>query len=368
MIYLVALLVLYTLLLAIMAYRPLFSKHSVSCETKHLQPVSIIICARNEERSIVACIESILQQDYPHDLMEVIVVNDASDDRTGTIAKELLVKSGITAKVITNPTRKGKKASLVFAIQHATCKLIVTRDADTAAPSPMWLQLMVSPLIEQPLTLVAGPVTLKPNSGLLWALQAIEQNILTMVGGGSIQLKLPFLCSGANMAFSKKLFDLTGQFKSHFHLESGDDVFFLNDVKKTKSARITFLNNPAALVYTSAMANFKTLLNQKARWASKTKYNRNLTNLSVAILTATINAAWLVVLIYGWLYPEKNNWLMVFLAGKIVSDILLLIPSLVFTRNWSLLLPAFTVGFIYPVYACVVGVYALLRRPSWRSA
>jgi cellulose synthase/poly-beta-1,6-N-acetylglucosamine synthase-like glycosyltransferase len=367
MIYLVALLLVYTLLLSLMAYRPLFSKRTVASVAQRLQPVTIIICARNEERTIVGCIESILHQDYPRDLMEVIVVNDASDDRTGVIAKELLSKSGITAKVITNPSRKGKKASLVFAIQHASCQFIVTRDADTNTPSPIWLQLMVAPLIENTLTLVAGPVTLKPNSGLLWALQAIEQNILTMVGGGSIQLGWPFLCSGANMAFSKKLFEVTGKFKNHLHLESGDDVFFLNDVKKTKAANVFFLNNAAALVYTSAMGNFKNLLNQKVRWASKTKYNRNLTNLVVALLTATVNAAWLVVLIYGWLHPEKNNWLMVFLAGKIVSDILLLIPSLIFTRSWSLLLPAFTVGFIYPVYACVVGFYALLRRPSWRS-
>ncbi len=368
MIYLVVILLVYTVLLSVMAFWPLIKKQQPLPSLTSLQPVSILICARNEERNIVACLEGILRQDYPHDLMEIVVVNDASDDRTGSFAKELLSKSGITAKVITNPVRKGKKASMAFAISHASCNLIVTRDADTSCPSPNWLQHMVSPLLRHDLTLVAGPVTLKPNSGLLWALQAIEQNILTMVGGGSIQLRLAFLCSGANMAFSKKLFDATGRFKNHLHIESGDDVFFLNDVKKIKAAKIEFLNHPAALVYTSAMGNFKTLLNQKARWASKTKYNGNLINLFVALLTGFVNAAWLVLLVYGWLFPEKNTWLMVFLAGKLVSDIILLLPSLFFTRNWSLLLPAFTVGFIYPVYACVVAVYALVRRPSWTSA
>jgi len=350
-----------------MAYLPVLKKQDALSSNFTPKPVSIIICARNEARTIGACLDSILAQDYPRDLIEIIVVNDASEDQTGVIAKEILNIAGITAKVITNPVRKGKKASLAFAISHAACPYIITRDADTACPSSSWLQYMVQPLVKDEYTMVVGPITLKPNSGLMWALQAIEQNILTMVTGGSIQLRLAFMCSGANLAYSKKLFERVGGFNEHLHIESGDDVFFLNAVKKIKDASIVFVNHPSALVYTSAMGNFKSLLHQKARWASKTKYNRNVINLGIAILTATVNAAWIGLLIYGWLNPQKNNLLMLFLAGKIVSDIILLLPSLLFTRSWSLLLPAVTVGFIYPVYACVVAIYSLWRKPSWVS-
>mgnify|MGYP003352745261 FL=1 len=45
-------------------------------------PVSIIIPARNEEDNIGRCLESILAQDYPMEMMEIIVVDDQSDDRT----------------------------------------------------------------------------------------------------------------------------------------------------------------------------------------------------------------------------------------------------------------------------------------------
>ena len=48
-------------------------------------PVTIVIAARNEEDNILECVSSCLDQDYPEDLLEVIVVDDQSEDDTYTI-------------------------------------------------------------------------------------------------------------------------------------------------------------------------------------------------------------------------------------------------------------------------------------------
>src|SRR5690242_11685519 len=56
---------------------------------KPLTRFSIIIPARNEEENIGKCINSILQNDYPQNLYEVIVVDDFSDDSTAGIIKKI---------------------------------------------------------------------------------------------------------------------------------------------------------------------------------------------------------------------------------------------------------------------------------------
>ena len=54
------------------------------------EPVSVIICARNEENSLEKNLPSILTQDYPD--YEVIVVNDCSEDGTEFVLERLQKK------------------------------------------------------------------------------------------------------------------------------------------------------------------------------------------------------------------------------------------------------------------------------------
>ena len=50
--------------------------------------VSIIVSAHNESQNIAVCLDSILHQDYPEHKLELIIVNDRSEDDTGMILKE----------------------------------------------------------------------------------------------------------------------------------------------------------------------------------------------------------------------------------------------------------------------------------------
>src|SRR3954462_6378167 len=57
-------------------------------------PVTIIICARNEEKNIGLCLLSILRQDYVHGKIQLILINDASTDATVQRAEVILKGSG----------------------------------------------------------------------------------------------------------------------------------------------------------------------------------------------------------------------------------------------------------------------------------
>ena len=91
--------------------------------------ISIIVPAFNEEEGISATIESLHAIEYPRDLLEIIVVNDGSKDKTGEIAREYAKRGDIV--LIDNKKNKGKAAALNEGIKKANGEFIGCIDADT---------------------------------------------------------------------------------------------------------------------------------------------------------------------------------------------------------------------------------------------
>src|SRR6476469_6201765 len=68
---------------------PLFTPQPDKAQKNSSTFVSVIIAARNEEHNIVACLHSIIDQDYPTELFEVIVVDDFSEDQTADVVNSI---------------------------------------------------------------------------------------------------------------------------------------------------------------------------------------------------------------------------------------------------------------------------------------
>jgi glycosyltransferase involved in cell wall biosynthesis len=95
---------------------------------------SVIVCAHNEERYLPGCLHSLLAQTRPPD--EVLVVNNASVDRTGSVAARI---AGV--RVIDEP-RKGLVIARETGRRHASGDVLVYVDADCRAPVA-WLERLV---------------------------------------------------------------------------------------------------------------------------------------------------------------------------------------------------------------------------------
>ena len=93
---------------------------------------SILIPARDEELNIEPCVRSLLAQDYPD--FEVIVLDDASSDRTGQILADLAL-SDTRLQVLAGrplaPGWLGKHWACHQLAQSATGELLLFSDADT---------------------------------------------------------------------------------------------------------------------------------------------------------------------------------------------------------------------------------------------
>jgi glycosyltransferase involved in cell wall biosynthesis len=92
----------------------------------HLPTISIIIPAHNQERYIGRCLRSILNQTYPRADYEIIVINDASTDRTAYALE--LFESEIV--LITNDEQLGLPGSLNKGIRKARGRFIIRLDGD----------------------------------------------------------------------------------------------------------------------------------------------------------------------------------------------------------------------------------------------
>jgi glycosyltransferase involved in cell wall biosynthesis len=103
--------------------------------------VSVVICAYNEERLLPGCLHSVLGQTRPPD--EIIVVNNASDDRTRAVAERL---PGVT--VVDEP-RRGLVRARETGRVHARGDLLVYVDADTRLPLT-WIDRVERRFARQP--------------------------------------------------------------------------------------------------------------------------------------------------------------------------------------------------------------------------
>lgn len=88
--------------------------------------ISILIAVRNEEKHLGRCIRSALGQNFPREDYEIIVVNDASDDRTQFV----LDVFGKEIKVIKNKEKLGLPSSLNVSIKAARGRFVVRMDGD----------------------------------------------------------------------------------------------------------------------------------------------------------------------------------------------------------------------------------------------
>jgi len=113
--------------------------------------ISVVIPAYNEESFLPECLDSVFNQSLPPDLYEVIVVDNASTDRTGAIAREK------GARVVWEG-KKGYVWALKRGVEEAKGKIIAITDADCRVPKD-WLEKILNSYKEdQRLDAVGGPI------------------------------------------------------------------------------------------------------------------------------------------------------------------------------------------------------------------
>jgi cellulose synthase/poly-beta-1,6-N-acetylglucosamine synthase-like glycosyltransferase len=233
--------------------------------------ISVIIPARNEAANIGACIDALIQQSYPKNLFEVLVVDDFSTDNTPAVVSGYSpqnVKLVMLKDFVSDEINSYKKKAIEMAIQQSTGDLIVTTDADCIARQN-WLQTIAAFYEEKQPAFIAMPVSINCRNRFVEIFQSLDFMTLQGITGAALYKKSLSMCNGANMAYTKKAFTEVNSFSGIDDIASGDDMLLMHKIYKNNPDSIFFLKSREVIVQTLPVKTIGQFFNQRIRWASK---------------------------------------------------------------------------------------------------
>ena len=140
------------------------------CKTMQRKSVSVVIAVHNGELFIAEKVESILNLDYPAELLEIIVVSDGSTDRTASLVKQFVSEN---LRLIEIP-RGGKCAALNEGISRSNNEILLLTDVRQTI-TPDSLQLLVDCFTDPAVGVVSGELKIRAgrdsgetSTGLYW--------------------------------------------------------------------------------------------------------------------------------------------------------------------------------------------------------
>jgi cellulose synthase/poly-beta-1,6-N-acetylglucosamine synthase-like glycosyltransferase len=322
--------------------------------------VSVIVPCRNEESNLQELFSVLAQQS--HQYFELIVVNDHSTDATQSLIREL--KSSFPKVKLINAIGYGKKNAIKEGIYASKADLIITLDAD-AVPTVRWLDAIVKFQVKFPCDLIICPVKMEKTHNFWLRLQAIEFISLIASGAGAAGNNMPVLCNGANLAFTRRTWNIS-QTDLHEEELSGDDIFLLESVKKHHGV-IRFLKSEAALVTTRPATTLHDFLHQRRRWASKSSSYTDKQLIAVTLIVFLTVLAELILFGQSFFDGKYGTVLGIFFILKFSIDISFLYQVRKFFHLKNIFIESMVLSLIYPFYAVFVGISGFLFKPSnWK--
>lgn len=288
-------------------------------EKKPSVKVSVIIAARNEEKNIGKLLASLQQQDYPADLLEIIVVDDHSTDATAEIVKQNSFASLLQLKE--NTINSYKKKAIETGVNKASGELIITTDADCIA-GKNWLKTIAGLQEATSAVFIAAPVAFSEEADktILHQFQVLDFLVLQGITGATVSKNIFSMCNGANLAYTKQAFIDVNGFSGIDHIASGDDMLLMHKINKQFPGKVQYLKSKEAIVYTETEKTWKSFFNQRIRWASKADKYDDKRILYVLLLVYLFNFSFLVLLIAGfWNYHYWIAFIGLWIAKTIIE-------------------------------------------------
>ena len=344
------------------------SRKSMVVDNYFSDKVSVVIAARNEEKHIADLLSDLMEQDYPQEMMEIIIVDDRSVDQTAEVVQDFISKNeaeNICLIRMDGHRMGGKKMALARGIDHASGEIIMTTDADCRAGTG-WISAMTEGFHDDRLKMVFGPVTYFTGSKLSDHFQALDYLGMMASGAGSANAGFPFMCSGASLAYRREAFYEVNGFRGNEDFLSGDDVFLLHKMKKEFGRRAAgFCMKKAALVRTYPADGFRSFISQRVRWASKSKGYKDLLAVYTALIVFLAGLLMTAVFFLGLLSPAMILLFLGFIVIKTLTDLPLMLGVTGFTGQRKLMRWFFPFQLIYPFYIVTAGILSLLNRKKW---
>jgi len=356
-------------------------------------PVTIIIPARNEAKNIGNLLHDIAQQIYPENLIEVIVIDDFSEDNTYDIVYNFTDISNLKIFKLqdlideNNIQSVYKKRAIEAAIHKASGTLIITTDADCRLQQH-WIHSIVSFYEKEKCALIAAPVGYYNEHTKFQHFQALDFCGMQAITGASLSLGMFNMANGANLAYEKQAFLDVNGYQDIDQKASGDDMLLVYKIAQKFPDKIKFLKNRAAIVLTEPMHTLNDFLQQRYRWTSKsTSYQDKRITAILGLVYLFVLSIWLNALyfigksIYSIIFPTNTiigliDFLPVFFVllmlvfqviCKTLVDYQFLQTASAFFNRHDLMKSFFISELLHIWYIPFVGTFGNILKYKWKG-
>ncbi|MFA5498434.1 MAG: glycosyltransferase [Candidatus Cloacimonadia bacterium] len=338
-------------------------------ENYRKRSVSVVVAARNEEDNIARTLTSLVNQSYPQELYEIIVIDDRSTDRTADIIREFAKKWDNIQLVQIKDAISGwspKKYALTQGIEKGKGEIILLTDADCLV-TKYWIEAMVTNFRDG-VSMVSGFSRVRlsnwKRSSLVNRFEYFDFVLMFIAAGGAILSDRYFSCSNQNLGYLRSAFDEVGGFDKIKHILSGDDVNLLQLFRKSK-LKVTFSLNKHSFAYTEPVDSLSHLISQRSRWASNAKWQLFLNPEFFFYLLAVflLHVTSIALLFFNWTIA------LIFFALRYLSDFTFAKKHFDQFEEESKRLRFFPIWFLLqPWYLIVVTVRGMLGAFKWKSS
>ena len=230
-----------------------------------LPAVSVVVCARNEESDIRRCMEHLAALDYPSDLLEIIIVDDESEDGTPQILAEYT--SDMRFRILSTKGEPrdlpAKQRPLNLGIMSAKGDIVMVTDADIAV-RPGWVKSHVA-AFDKRVGITGGMTRVETTGGLFPWLQNSDLVVKLAAVMGAAGLGIPITVMGNNIAFRRAVYLELGGFKK-LRPSIVEDMALMNAIKNEAGYKVGWARGEDGVVVSTPEPTFGSLVHQRRRW------------------------------------------------------------------------------------------------------
>jgi cellulose synthase/poly-beta-1,6-N-acetylglucosamine synthase-like glycosyltransferase len=343
-------------------------KSFVRTNEKPKTAFTIIVPFRNEEKNLPKLLQSFSKLNYPYKLIEVILVDDFSTDSSERVCIRWRLEHEYLDTTLLENLRLSnspKKDAIGRAMPIAKHDWIITTDADCIV-KPNWLLTIDNYIQNNDAEMIVGAVIYKTKNNWFHHFQQLDLLSLQGTTIGSFGINKPFMCNGANFAYTKNFFTKIGGFGGINDKASGDDVLLLQKAVSANLEKVHYLKNNDFIVTTKPENDLFQLFMQRVRWASKTTGYSSTYAKFLAVIVLLMNLS----LVCGLWFVVCGccNWkiLLIPFLIKYLVDYCLLYKANKYLLKGKWLLPLAS-SLLYPFYSSLVGIYSLFGSFSWKG-
>ncbi|CAD0008340.1 glycosyltransferase [Flavobacterium salmonis] len=270
-------------------------------------PVSVIVCAKNEEENVKKYIPLLAEQNYPD--FEIVLIDDASSDETLEVFEEFEKQySNIRlVKVKNNEAFWGnKKYALTLGIKASSKDYLLFTDADCYPVSKEWITAMTSQFTMNKTIVLGYGGYEKTERSLLNKIIRFETVLTALQYFSWAKTGLPYMGVGRNLAYKKEEFFNVNGFIEHIQVRSGDDDLFVNQA--ANKANTTIAYTAESFTYSKPKETYKEWFTQKRRHVATANYYKFFDKIQLGLFYSSQLLFFLLVIL---LLAFQFQWIIV---------------------------------------------------------